>query len=106
MIPRELCKREGCGHPFDHHAPGEHERCRVTGCRCDEYLDKLPVGKADRARTLDEAADRLEAGHIVVLVPGNPEEVAFMELAVVRSIIGTPMAGDPPMSVVCVEVKK
>ncbi len=106
MIPKELCKREGCGHPFQHHADGGAWSCRVTGCICEGYLDKLPVGKTDRARTLAEAADRLEAGHIVVLVPGKPEEVPFMELALVRSLIGTPMAGDPELSVVCVEVKK
>lgn len=102
-----FCQTEDCDHAWNVHAPNDG-KCRVTSCDCPAYREvaapKTPT--ANRTETFEEAARRVEAGQIVVLVPGPPDSLPAMALAILRQIMGTPQPNDPQVALVCVEQEK
>lgn len=113
MIPElglsAKCKRKSCEHAWNVHSTKDRgERCRVSGCECEGYLDIPEPETADRVRlgTMDEAVRQVEAGRMVVLVPGAPDTIDRAFLVVLRAILGNPQPGDPSVAFLFVEKVK
>lgn len=101
-----VCQREECGHPWHVHAPNDG-RCRVTGCACDAYRE-TPVPPESSKRTADvirEAADRIGAGSIVVILPDVPAGPEAGLLSVARAILGNPWPNDARVDIMIMEKK-
>jgi hypothetical protein len=94
MVIHVPCQRDTCGHAWNVHAI-QDGKCRVTGCACEAYIKvpEPPERTDGQAETLEEAARRLEAGQIVILVPflpdGDPEaQLAQAQLSILQTITG------------------
>lgn len=95
-----------CGHGWNVHGEREPFKCRVTGCPCLAYAEHPVEAPQFASEVAAEALKRVAAGQLVVLVPGGPETVPFMQLAILRQFLGKPGPGDPAVALVCVEPVK